>query len=176
MKKLLLILLAVLMLCGCGNGSTATEPTVTDPTTSEKAAPDFTMYTLDGQKVKLSEFKGKPTILNFWASWCGPCKSEMPDLEEAYKTYGDRLNFVLVNLTDGKSETLEDASSFIQTMGYTFPVFYDMDLDGATAYGVNSIPLTIFINASGEMVAYYTGAMSKEVLQTGINLLLPATE
>lgn len=172
MKRIFAIFLAAVLLCGCSQ----TGNNETTPTESDAAAPDFTMYTLDGKAVKLSDFEGKPTILNFWASWCGPCKSEMPELEAAYLAYGDQIHFAMVNLTDGTNDTIAAASGYIREKGYTFPVYYDTELAGAAAYGVSSIPLTIFINARGEMVAYHTGSMTEDVLQRGINLLLPATE
>ena len=61
-------------------------------------APDFTVEDTDGNKYKLSDFRGKPVIVNFWASWCGPCKMEMPDFEELYKQYGEEINFLMVNM------------------------------------------------------------------------------
>lgn len=136
------------------------------------AAPDFTVYDLDGNAHKLSDFHGKPVILNFWASWCGPCKMEMPDLEKAYQEYGDRIQFMLVDLTDGSQETVEKASAFIKEQGYTFPVFYDTAMEGAYTYGVSGIPVTYFINAEGVFVAYYQGAMTADVLQQGMDMLL----
>ena len=136
------------------------------------AAPDFTVYDLDGNAHKLSDFHGKPVILNFWASWCGPCKMEMPDLEKAWQKYGDQIQFMLVNLADGSQETVEAGSAFIKEQGYTFPVFYDTAMEGAYAYGVSGIPVTYFINAEGVFVAYYQGAMSAEILQQGIDMLL----
>ncbi len=171
MKRFLIFLLVALLLCGCAQ----TNPESTKPT-ADKAAPDFTMYTEDGKEVKLSDFEGKPTILNFWATWCGPCKNEMPAIEDAYKKYGDKINFVIVNLTDGENDTVVGAASYIQAQGYTFPVYFDTKLAGATAYGVNSIPLTLFIDANGDLVTYYTGSMSEKILQSGINMLLPVTE
>ena len=71
--------------------------------------PDFTVVDEEGNPVSLSDFFGKPIILNFWASWCGPCKSEMPDFEEAYLEYGDVIQFLMVNCTDGSRETVEGA-------------------------------------------------------------------
>ncbi len=136
------------------------------------AAPDFTVYDLDGNTHKLSDFRGKPVILNFWASWCGPCKMEMPDLEKAYQEYGDQIQFMLVDLTDGSQETVEKASAFIKEQGYTFPVFYDTAMEGAYAYGVSGIPVTYFINAEGVFVAYYQGAMTADILQQGMDMLL----
>ena len=148
----------------------ATAPAETEAQAS--VAPDFTVYDVDGNAHKLSDFRGQPVILNFWASWCGPCKMEMPDLEKAYQEYGDQIRFMLVDLTDGSQETVEKASSFIEAQGYTFPVYYDTAMEGAYAYGVSGIPVTYFINAEGTFEAYYQGAMTAEVLQQGIDLLL----
>ena len=137
-------------------------------------APDFTAYDLEGNPHKLSDALGKPVILNFWASWCGPCKMEMPDLEKAYQSYGDQITFMMVDLTDGSQETVEKASAYISEQGYTFPVYYDSGLEGAYAYGVMSIPVTYFIDAQGNFQAYYQGAMSADILQQGIDILLGA--
>ncbi len=144
---------------------------------TEKAptpAPDFTAYDLEGNPHKLSDFRGKPVILNFWASWCGPCKMEMPDIEKAYQTYGEEIHFLMVALTDGYQETVETASAFIAEQGYTFPVYYDTEISGARAYGVSGIPVTYFIDAEGNFVTYYQGAMSADILQQGVDLLLNA--
>ncbi len=135
-------------------------------------APDFTCYDLEGNAHKLSDFRGKPVILNFWASWCGPCKMEMPDLDKAWQAYGDQIHFLLVDLTDGSQETVEKASSYIAEQGYSFPVYYDLDMEGAYAYSVTGIPVTYFIDSEGNFVASYTSAMSAGILQQGIDLLL----
>ena len=135
------------------------------------AAPDFTVYDGEGNEVHLSDFRGKPVILNFWASWCGPCQSEMPDFDQAYKTYGEDIHFVMVNLTDGSRETIETASAFIQESGYSFPVYYDTSYSAAIAYGTSSIPVTYFIDAEGNAVAYGMGAMDAEVLQMGLDMI-----
>jgi len=135
-------------------------------------APDFEMVDRDGNRIKLSDMRGKPVVLNFWASWCGPCKSEMPDFEEAYKEYGDDITFMIVNLTDGKNETVDTAQAFIDSQGYTFPVYFDTDSNGAAAYGVSSIPVTYFIDAQGYLVAYGQGALNSETLKSGIDMLI----
>ena len=150
--------------------SLATEPGSTEEARS--AAPDFTVYDRDGKAYALSEFQGKPVILNFWASWCGPCKSEMPDFEEKYLEYGEQIHFLMVNLTDGSQETVESATEFISGQGYTFPVYYDTDMDAAMKYGMSAVPVTYFIDAEGNFVAWGQGALDGESLQKGIEMLI----
>ena len=154
----------------------ATQPAATESGSEEEeersAAPDFTVYDGEGNAYKLSDFRGKPVILNFWASWCGPCKSEMPDFEEAYKTYGEQIHFLKVNLTDNSQETVASASEFIAGQGYTFPVYYDTDMNAAYAYSVYAVPVTYFIDENGSMVTYGQGALSAANLQKGIDMLL----
>lgn len=137
-----------------------------------QTALDFTVYDLEGNPHNLSEFRGKPVVLNFWASWCGPCKSEMPDFEEAYQQYGEQIQFLMVNMTDGSAETVETVTEFIAAQGYTFPVYCDSDLDAVTTYGINAIPVTYFIDAEGCLVAGQRGMLSAEQLQQGIDMLL----
>lgn len=149
---------------------TASEETDSGENAAE-TAPDFTMTDASGEEVKLSDFFGKPVVLNFWASWCGPCKSEMPHFEEAYQKYGEDINFVIVNLTDGSRETVETASAFIEEQGYTFPVYFDTSTEGAMTYGTYSIPVTYFIAADGTPVAQASGALDAATLQKGLDMI-----
>ena len=119
------------------DSQTSSEETDSGENAAE-TAPDFTMTDASGEEVKLSDFFGKPVILNFWASWCDPCKSEMPHFEDAYQKYGEDINFVIVNLTDGARETVEAASDFIEEQGYTFPLYFDTNTEGAVTYGTYS--------------------------------------
>lgn len=139
-------------------------------------APDFTVQNTEEEEVKLSDFAGKPVIVNFWASWCGPCKSEMPYFQNMYDTYGEDVVFMMVNMTDGSRETVESALDYVQRAEYTFPVYFDTSQEAAYAYYVNSIPATYFIDAEGNLVAYGAGALQEENILQGLALLGIATE
>ena len=108
-----------------------TPPAETTPEAPRIQAPDFTVYDQDGNEVKLSAYFGKPIVLNFWASWCGPCKMEMPDFNEKSKELDGQVQFLMINMTDGTRETVETASTFIAQQGYTFPVLYDTASEAA---------------------------------------------
>ena len=138
--------------------------------TEREPAPDFTVYDADGKEVHLSDFRGTPVVLNFWASWCPPCKQELPDFNEAFLRE-EGIRFMMVNLTDGQRETLESAGAFIEEMGYGFPVYFDTEYSGAAAYGVSSIPATYLIDAEGNLVAYAVGMISADALQQGIDMI-----
>ena len=149
-------------------GEESTEPADTHPTEPPaNIAPDFTMLDMEGNEVTLASFFGKPIVLNFWASWCGPCKMEMPEIQKFYDKYGQEIHFLLVSVDD----SLDAAKSFISDSGYTFPVYFDTTSVGAYTYGASSIPLTFFIDAEGNLTAYYMGAMSESILQQGVDMI-----
>ena len=152
---------------------TVAEEAVTEPEATEPpVAPDFTALDAEGNEVHLSDYFGKPLVLNFWASWCGPCKSEMPDFDEAFLNQGEEIQFLMVNMTDGSRETLDIAKAFVTDSGYSFPVLYDVNQEAAMTYGVSSLPTTLFIDADGVMTAYAMGAIDADTLQRGIAMIM----
>jgi thiol-disulfide isomerase/thioredoxin len=109
-------------------------------------APDFTVLDADGNTVKLSDMFGKPIVLNFWASWCLACKSEMPEFNKVYKETGDDVTFMMIDLVDGQQETKEKGEQYIKKQDFSFPVYFDIKQDAADTYGIVSLPTTIFID------------------------------
>lgn len=150
------------------NNSTSSENQFSD----KMQAPGFTVYNADGNPVNLSNYVGKPIVLNFWASWCGPCQIEMPDFHKKYLELGDKVTFLMINMTDGSRETVNSASKFIEEKGYTFPVLYDTDSSAAIAYGVYSIPTTYFIDSKGYVIAQAIGSIDGETLQRGMDMII----
>jgi len=144
---------------------------IAPPTEDIDYAPDFEVLDENGNTVKLSDFRGKPVVLNFWATWCPPCKAELPDFNQAAEDYAGEVAFLMVNLTDGYNETIEGVKSFISANGYTFPVYFDTQYSAATAYNVSAIPTTYLINAKGEIAGQKVGMMSAEELERSIKLL-----
>ena len=127
-------------------------------------APDITVYDVTGAPVQLSTFFGKPIVLNFWASWCGPCKEEMPAFQEVYNEYKDNVVFLIVNSTySNAGESPEAAINYIIAEKYTFPIY--LDTTGARSnYGVAAIPFTFFINEDGYIVSSKNTSLSKDRL------------
>ena len=156
-----------------GNVSPAQGSSSQEDQTEDSAiqAPNVTILDASGKEVQLQSLVGKPIILNFWASWCPPCKQEMPDFEAAYKKYGTDIQFMMVNMTDGGRETIATAEKYIASQGYSFPVYFDTKQEAAIEYGVSAIPTTYFINAQGHIIAYAAGAITAQHLEQGISMM-----
>lgn len=159
------------------NGQLADEPAQSQDSSASSAplsnpAPSFPMEDAQGNTVQLSDLLGeKPVFLNFWASTCPPCKQEMPDIQALYEQYGNQIQFVLVNVGSAMNDTREKAESYLEEEGFTFPVYYDVDYQAITAYGINSFPFSFFIDAQGNVVTYGQGMLSASLLQKGLHLI-----
>lgn len=129
--------------------------TVADKTSSVQAT-DFTLPTLSGSDMSLSDTRGKVTILNFWASWCGPCQQEMPHFQQIVDTYND-VSVVAVNVTT--KDTKADAKAFVADYGLTFPILLDETGDVSTMYGAFSIPLTVILTKDGHIAHEIMGPL-----------------
>ena len=130
-------------------------------------AADFTVKDFDGNDVKLSDYFGKPIVLNFWAYWCGPCQSEMPEFNAKYEEVGGDVVFLMVHADPDTTQ----GKSLVVANDYSFPVVYDEKYEAAVAYGISAYPTTFFINQEGNLQAYYVGAMTGDLLQKGIDTI-----
>ena len=136
---------------------------------------EMELYTLDGEKVTLTSFFGKPIVVNFWATWCPWCIYEFPEFEKMYNEYGDRIQFVMVDLCDGSYETEEKAAAFIAENGYTFPVFIAKTDYAYYNFGYQGIPASVFIASDGVIVSDHLGAYTDgEQLRAALESILPA--
>lgn len=129
-------------------------------------APDFTLETLDGESVTLSELKGKKVVLNFWATWCPPCKEEMPDLQKYYEKYAkqDNVEIVAVNLTFNDS-SIETIQQFVDSYKLSFPVLLMKNDDLVKKYQVITIPSTFMIDTKGRIQNNFVGPLNQETLR-----------
>ncbi|MDM5326509.1 redoxin domain-containing protein [Neobacillus sp. CF12] len=123
-------------------------------------APDFELKTLTGETVKLSDLKGKKVMLNFWATWCPPCKAEMPAMEEFHKEVGDDVVILAVNI-----DPHLDVQAFVNENGITFPIPLDAEDKVNETYQVLSIPTTYFIDTKGNIGNKFIGAMSLDAMK-----------
>ncbi|EJQ13080.1 thiol:disulfide interchange protein [Bacillus cereus] len=134
-----------------------------------KSAPDFELTKLDGAKVKLTDLKGKKVILNFWATWCGPCQQEMPDMEAFYKEHKENVEILAINYTPSeKGGGEEKVSNFAKEKGITFPILLDKNIDVTTAYKVITIPTSYFIDTKGVIQDKFIGPMTQKEMEKRI--------
>ena len=135
-----------------------------------EAVPSF--YDAEGEHVDLREYLGKkPIIINCWATWCPPCKAEMPDFQRAYDSYGDEIEFFFVNVSWSK-DSREDAESFLKENGYEFPIYFDVDGELTEEYNIQGIPYTIIINKDGNLLYNAAGMMTEDQISAWIDKLL----
>lgn len=167
-----MLLSATAALASCAPDGAAATDAPTEDTNGQglSRAPDFSVTDADGNTVKLSDFRGKPVVLNFWATWCYYCKVEMPDFDAVAAERTD-IQFLMVNATDGVRETVDVAKAYVEGEGYGFDVFYDTERDAVMTYGINSYPTTFFIDKDGYLVAHGSGMLDRASLEQGIAMI-----
>jgi thiol-disulfide isomerase/thioredoxin len=136
---------------------------------SKTAAADFTVLDSNGKEVKLSDMRGKPTVVNFWATWCPPCRSEMPHFQDAYESLGEKVNFMMIDLLGG-GETQQKARQYADSEGFSFPIYYDATGEASGKYNISAIPTSIFIDADGNITETVIGAMNAATLRKNLDL------
>jgi len=136
-----------------------------------KTAPDFALKSVDGKIIKLSDLKGKVVIIDFWATWCPPCRKGIPDLVDLKKEFGKKgLEIVGISVDDEK--TIEQVPSFVKDKNINYPVVY-ADAKVSQSYGgIESIPTSVIVDKAGKIVAQYTGLQNKETYVNELNKLL----
>lgn len=151
---------------------TAEKPAEVFGPVMKNMAKNFTAYDDAGNPVTLRDMRGKPTVVNFFASWCGPCKMEMPYFETCYLEYGEQVNFMMVNLCAFGNDTKENGKKLVEEGGWTFPVYFDSDGDAAMGYAIRSMPTTIFVSADGELKGRHTGMIPEETLRRTLEAMI----
>ena len=140
-------------------------------------AVDFQLEDGEGNPLSFLELlDGRPAVVNFWASTCPPCREEMPHFQAAYEAYGEDVQFLMINVLDAMGDTRADAQEYLEGEGYTFPVYYDAQLDGVSAYGLQGFPTTFYLNADREVMYGVYGMMSEEYFYAYLYHAFPELE
>ena len=174
-NKLISFLLALIMLLALSaceepeNNSSAAE-SQEQSTPTKYQSYDFTVWDENGNTVHLSDFIGKPIVINFWATWCFYCKEEMPDFNTAFEKYPD-VEFLMINATDGYQETMETAKKYYEDEGYYFNIYFDTNIEAVNNYGLTGFPATFFIDEEGYLEASAGGMIDLATLEKGIDLI-----
>lgn len=130
-----------------------------------KPAPDFSLKTIEGKEIKLSDLRGKAVLINMWASWCPPCRDEMPGIQAAYEKYKDK-GLVVLGIDFTVQDNLPDVKSFVQELKLTFPILLDETGEvSAGWYGMRALPTSYFVDAQGVIQRIQVGAMSPEKIE-----------
>lgn len=138
-----------------------------------KLAPDFTLRNLAGEPVKLSNLRGRPVLINFWASWCAPCRLEMPELVRAYATH-QAQGFVILAVNPTVEDALPDVKAFVNEFNMTFPVLLDETGEVTNQlYRLRGLPTSVFVNRTGRITHIQLGAMTNQQLTAFVSEILP---
>ena len=155
-----------------GDNASASNLSVAGRPVSGEPAPDFAAQTLEGKHVSLADFRGKTVLLNFWATWCPPCRSEMPDMEKIYR---ERLDKDVVILAVDVQEAAVPVQAFVDRFSITFPILMDVSGDIAKLYGIQSLPSSYFIDAQGRITSFNLGAMNESAISRRIDQAVELT-
>jgi len=132
-------------------------------------APPFELITLDKETLRLSELKGKPVILNFWATWCAPCRAEFPEFQQAAVDNADRI--VIIGINNTSTDQADLVPKFLTEFGVTFPVALDPEGKMGQLYQIKGLPTTIFIDSNGKVNEVFTGPLNKAYIESKISEL-----
>jgi cytochrome c biogenesis protein CcmG/thiol:disulfide interchange protein DsbE len=132
-------------------------------------APDFALTTLDGASVRLSDLRGRPVLINFWASWCGPCRVEMPHIQAAFEAHAEDG---LVVLGVDQLESPPTVAQFVEEFGLTFPIPIDDDGQVSAAYQARALPTSFFVDTAGVIRDTFTGPMSSGLIESKLEMIL----
>jgi thiol-disulfide isomerase/thioredoxin len=130
--------------------------------TPQSQAPDLKLVSLEGHVMRLSDLRGKVVLLNFWATWCPPCKAEMPDLEALYREYGDAQGFVVVAVNT--QEAAAPVEAFVRERGLSFPVWLDGRGEAAAQLGVRGLPVSFILDRNGYIRDAWNGQIAREAM------------
>ncbi|CAJ1002901.1 MULTISPECIES: thiol-disulfide oxidoreductase ResA [Bacillales] len=133
-------------------------------------APNFSLEQLNGPSIALSDLRGKGVVLNFWGTWCGPCKQEMPALQKQYEAYKDK-GLVIVGVNIG--ETPVAVEPFLKQFGVTFPILMDRESQITKLYRIDKIPSTFFIDPDGEVKEIFLGPLNEDMIAEKVAKILP---
>lgn len=169
-QTLIIVGVAVLLLALMGTLLfSRSAPKVSGPARTGAQVPDFALTDLDGNTVQVSDYLGHPMLINAWATWCPPCRAEMPDLHAYYLDHKD-AGFVMLALNAGESQTPVD--QFIAEMGFTFPVLLDPGKMTLNQLGINSFPTSIIVDRDGTVSEIHTGMLTTAMLESKVTPLL----
>lgn len=126
-------------------------------------APDFELVTMDGKTVSLSDYRGQRVFINFWATWCPPCRAEMPDMQQLYEEQDVPVEILAVNLT-ASERSEEDVADFVEDFGLSFPILMDINSETAEKYKVKAVPASYMVDTTGRIAFVAPGAMHKEMM------------
>jgi cytochrome c biogenesis protein CcmG/thiol:disulfide interchange protein DsbE len=167
-----LVLVGLLVLLFVGRGSVSGQGTadrLATPVPRIEEAPEFALQTVDGRPVKLSDYRGQVVLLNTWATWCPPCRAEMPDLEAYYRDHQDD-GFVVLAINS--QESVDTVTGFLGDHGFTFPVLLDPDGVVMSSYEIRGLPTSFFIDRDGMVRGVWSGQLSPARLKELVDPLL----